>query len=54
MVSYQKRGNVWQYEISYKDKFGKYKKLRKSGFQLKSDAVLELVRSRAHYVPAKF
>lgn len=40
MVSYQKRGNVWQYEISYKDKDGKYKKLRKSGFTLKSDAIL--------------
>ncbi|AVK63724.1 site-specific integrase [Lactobacillus sp. CBA3606] len=40
MVSYQKRGNVWQYEISYKDNDGKYKKLRKSGFTLKSDAIL--------------
>jgi len=40
MVSYQKRGNVWQYEISYKDQDGKYKKLRKSGFTLKSDAIL--------------
>ncbi|MCO6543130.1 MAG: site-specific integrase [Lactobacillus sp.] len=40
MVSYQKRGKVWQYEISYKDTDGKYKKFRKSGFKLKSDAVL--------------
>ncbi|CAJ1194339.1 hypothetical protein CCLMGIMDO_CCLMGIMDO_01663 [Companilactobacillus crustorum] len=40
MVSYRKRGNVWQYEISYKDQFGKYKKLRKSGFQHKSEAIL--------------
>ncbi len=40
MVSYQKRGNVWQYEISYKDADGKYKKLRKSGFTRKSDAIL--------------
>ncbi|MBA1433798.1 site-specific integrase [Bombilactobacillus bombi] len=40
MVSYQKRGKVWQYEISYKDVDGKYKKYRKSGFKLKSEAVL--------------
>lgn len=40
MVSYRKRGNVWQYEISYKDQFGKYKKLRKSGFTHKSEAIL--------------
>ncbi|AKP67176.1 tyrosine-type recombinase/integrase [Companilactobacillus ginsenosidimutans] len=40
MVSYQKRGNVWQYEISYKDVDGKYKKLRKSGFIKKSEAVM--------------
>ncbi|MEE5988976.1 tyrosine-type recombinase/integrase [Ligilactobacillus equi] len=40
MVSYRKRGDVWQYEISYKDDDGKYKKLRKSGFKLKSDAIL--------------
>jgi integrase len=39
MVSYRKRGNVWQYEISYKDNLGKYKKLRKSGFKLKSEAI---------------
>ncbi len=26
MVSYRKRGEVWQYEISYKDINGKYKK----------------------------
>jgi integrase len=39
MASYRKRGNVWQYEISYKDSLGKYKKLRKSGFKLKSDAI---------------
>ncbi|MDN2451502.1 tyrosine-type recombinase/integrase [Leuconostoc sp. UCMA20149] len=39
MVSYRKRGSVWQYEISYKDTSGKYKKLRKSGFPRKSDAI---------------
>lgn len=39
MVSYRKRGSVWQYEISYKDTSGKYKKLRKSGFHRKSDAI---------------
>lgn len=39
MVSYHKRGSVWQYEISYKDIAGKYKKIRKSGFQRKSDAI---------------
>jgi len=48
MVSYQKRGNVWQYEISYKDKYGKYKKLRKSGFQLKSDAILAASKVQAN------
>lgn len=40
MVSYRKRGNAWQYEISYKDSDGKYKKIRKSGFSLKSEAIL--------------
>lgn len=40
MVSYRKRGNAWQYEISYKDHNGQYKKLRKSGFLLKSEAIL--------------
>ncbi len=40
MVSYQKRGKVWQYEISYKDLNGDYKKFRKSGFKFKSEAVL--------------
>lgn len=46
MVSYRKRGKVWQYEISCKDLDGAYKKLRKSGFRLKSDAELswQLVR----------
>lgn len=39
MVSYRKRGSVWQYEISYKDVSGKFKKLRKSGFVRKSDAI---------------
>ena len=39
MVSYQKRGKVWQYDISYKDKNGEYKKIRKSGFKLKSEAI---------------
>lgn len=48
MVSYQKRGNVWQYEISYKDTDGKYKKLRKSGFQLKSDAILAASRVQSN------
>lgn len=39
MVSYRKRGSSWQYEISYKDIDGKYKKLRQSGFNLKSEAI---------------
>lgn len=50
MVSYRKRGNVWQYEISYKDLDGRYKKLRKSGFQLKSDAELAASQIRSNYV----
>ena len=41
MARYIKRGKVWQYEISYKDTDGKYKKLRKSGFPKKSDAISE-------------
>ncbi|MDT2557538.1 tyrosine-type recombinase/integrase [Lactococcus petauri] len=41
MARYIKRGKVWQYEISYKDIDGKYKKLRKSGFPKKSDAIAE-------------
>lgn len=39
MARYTKRGNSWQYEISYKDDDGKYKKLRKSGFPKKADAI---------------
>ncbi|WP_125770447.1 site-specific integrase [Companilactobacillus furfuricola] len=49
MVSYRKRGKVWQYEISYKDQFGKYKKLRKSGFEHKSDAVLAASQMQLEY-----
>ncbi|EHA4031142.1 site-specific integrase [Enterococcus faecalis] len=40
MARYVKRGKVWQYEISYKED-GKYKKMRKSGFAKKSDAIAE-------------
>ena len=40
MARYTKRGKVWQYEISYKSQDGKYKKLRKSSFPKKSDAIL--------------
>lgn len=52
MVSYRKRGNVWQYEISYKDIDGKYKKLRKSGFIKKSDAVLAASQINTFYPTA--
>jgi integrase len=45
MVSYRKRGNVWQFEISFKDANGNYRKLRKSGFRIKSEAI-----SAASYV----
>lgn len=41
MARFVKRGKTWQYEISYKDENGKYKKLRKSGFAKKSDAIAE-------------
>lgn len=40
MARYTKRGKVWQYEVSYKSQDGKYKKLRKSSFPKKSDAIL--------------
>lgn len=53
MVSYRKRGNVWQYEISYKDLDGTYKKLRKSGFPLKSDAELAASQIRSDYVSVR-
>lgn len=46
MVSYRKRGKVWQYEISYKDIDGTYKKIRKSGFKFKIDA--EKAASQVH------
>ena len=39
MARYTKRGKVWQYEISYKSQDGKYKKIRKSAFPKKSDAI---------------
>ncbi|WP_251869928.1 tyrosine-type recombinase/integrase [Enterococcus italicus] len=43
MASYVKRGNSWQYEISYKTPEGKFKKMRKSGFRTKSDAKTEAI-----------
>lgn len=53
MVSYQKRGKVWQYEISYKDLDGKFKKLRKSGFPRKSDAELAASQVKSIYLDIK-
>ncbi|BAN75034.1 MULTISPECIES: site-specific integrase [Lacticaseibacillus] len=53
MVSYQKRGKVWQYEISYKDLDGTYKKLRKSGFALKADAELAASQIKSSYIDVK-
>lgn len=50
MVSYRKRGKVWQYEISYKDSDSHYKKLRKSGYKLKSDAQLAASQIQAYYI----
>lgn len=41
LARFVKRGKTWQYEISYKDEDGKYKKLRKSGFLKKGDAIAE-------------
>ena len=41
MARFVKRGKTWQYEISYKDDDGKYKKLRKSGFAKKGEAIAE-------------
>lgn len=41
MARFVKRGKTWQYEISYKDDDGKYKKLRKSGFSKKGEAIAE-------------
>lgn len=49
MVSYRKRGNAWQYEISYKDVEGRYRKLRKSGFLLKSEAILAASKMQAEH-----
>ncbi|ERL63646.1 tyrosine-type recombinase/integrase [Schleiferilactobacillus shenzhenensis] len=53
MVSYRKRGKVWQYEISYKDLDGGYKKLRKSGFRLKSDAELAASQVKSLYADVR-
>jgi len=42
MARFIKRGKSWQYEISTKDaETGKYKKIRKSGFSSKRDAIVE-------------
>lgn len=38
MARLVKRGNSWQYEISYRKEDGKFTKLRKSGFKTKSEA----------------
>ncbi|WP_127848551.1 tyrosine-type recombinase/integrase [Lacticaseibacillus hulanensis] len=53
MVSYRKRGESWQYEISYKDLDGKYKKIRKSGFQLKAEAELAASQVRSNYIDVR-
>ncbi|WP_204122459.1 site-specific integrase [Lacticaseibacillus mingshuiensis] len=53
MVSYRKRGDVWQYEISYKDITGQYKKLRRSGFRLKSEAELAASQVRTDFVDVR-
>lgn len=53
MVSYRKRGKVWQYEISYKDLDGTFKKLRKSGFHLKSDAELAASQVKSMYTDVR-
>ncbi|WP_155286677.1 tyrosine-type recombinase/integrase [Lacticaseibacillus zhaodongensis] len=53
MVSYRKRGESWQYEISYKDLDGKYKKLRKSGFHFKSDAELAASQIKSTYIDVR-
>ncbi|MFT8813725.1 MAG: site-specific integrase [Oenococcus sp.] len=50
MVSYRRRGNVWQYEISYKDRDGTFRKLRKSGFTLKTEAELAASQVRSTYI----
>lgn len=41
MARYVKRGKVWQYEISYKDNYGTFNKIRKSGFKTKGEAIAE-------------
>ena len=41
MASFRKRGNSWQYEISYKKTDGSYGKIRKSGFKTKKAAKFE-------------
>lgn len=38
MARFIKRGNSWQYEISYKKQDGTHSKLRKSGFKTKREA----------------
>lgn len=53
MVSYRKRGEVWQYEISYKDINGQYKKLRRSGFRLKRDAELAASQIRIDFIDVR-
>jgi integrase len=53
MVSYRKRGESWQYEISYKDLDGTYKKLRKSGFQLKAEAELAASLIQSNYIDVR-
>lgn len=57
MANYVKRGKTWQFEISYKTKDGKFKKLRQGGFRTKSDAssvAIELeLELKKGYDPAK-
>ncbi len=45
MVSYQKRGKVWQYEISYKDLDGKFKNFASQGSRVSQTLSLQPVRS---------
>ena len=39
MASYRKRPNGWEYRISFKDRYGNYRRKEKSGFRTKSEAV---------------
>lgn len=53
MASITKRGQVWQYRISYYDSDGKRKTINKFGFRTKAEATAEARLTEVDPIPRK-